>query len=156
MKNLILSLALTVSIAGAAVLGEPCIPDGDTQDVDFTTNEDVVPGSGEGMESDLGSDDALGSATETSSGGNTTFSVPITNNGGTLSGPNGVPQNGGTEGDCIEVYVKFKIRYKVKVCNGTPVTTGGDGPGDSSAEDCWEEWREKEAEFSEPKEICPC
>ena len=155
MKNLILSLVLTVSIAGAAVLGEPCIPDGDTHNVDFTTDSNVVPGSGEGMESDIGPDDELGSATETSSGGNTTFSVPITNNGGVLSGPNGVPQNGGAEGDCIEVYVTFKIRYKVKVCNETPVTVGGDGP-ESSSEDCWEEWREKEAEFSEPKTVCPC
>jgi RHS repeat-associated protein len=39
-----------------------------------------------------------------------TCCTTISNSGGSLSGPNGVPQNGGVEGDCIEVDVTLKIR----------------------------------------------
>ncbi len=164
MKKQLAAFLLTASIAGAAVLTEPCIPDGDTHDITFKTDltepgtppgSEVIPGSGQGMESDVpGSDDPLGPAGDNSTGGSTTFTLPITNVGGVLSGPNGTPQNGGTEGDCIEVYVKYKIRYKVKVCDGDP--TQVDSGESSGSGECWYEWREEEREFSPPKEVCPC
>lgn len=152
MKKQLAALFLTASIASAAVLTEPCVPDGDTNNVELEADltdpgtppgAEVIPGSGQGMESDPLSDDPLGAATETTSGSSTTFDVPITNTGGVLSGPNGVPQNGGAEGDCIEVFVKYKIRYKVKVC----------GPEGGA---CWDEWREAERTIKPPKEVCPC
>jgi hypothetical protein len=161
MKKHLAAFLLTASIAGAAALTEPCIPDGATHDIKFKANvtdpgfppgSEVVPGSGSGVESDpVGGDDPLGGASETTSGDCTSFTVPITNDGGVLSGPNGTAQNGGAEGDCIEVYVKYKIRYKVKVCEDEPT-----GVDNSQPVDCWYEWRTEEREISPPKEICPC
>ena len=163
MKSLLMSLALSVSIASAAVLTEPCIPDGGILNIEFEADlsapgippgAQIVPGSGEGMEADIGADDELGSATEVVTGRGTTFSVPITNHDGILSGPNGVAQNGGSEGDCIEVYVTYQIRYIVEVCDEGPGPADGGEP--SGTGECWEEWRVEEVEISPPKEVCPC
>ncbi len=55
---------------------------------------------------DASPNDPMGDATPSSDGNSA--SVPVTNTGGNLQGPNGVTQNGGAEGDCIEVAICWK------------------------------------------------
>ena len=166
LKHMVMWLALTSPLAGAVVMSVPCIPDGDTDDVTFTTslsdpgtpaNAEVLPGSGEGMESDISFDDSLGPASQKTVSGTTTFTIPIGNKSGKLSGPNGVSQNGGTEGPCIEVYVRFTIRYTVTVCVTEDLTLSYGGVGGSTGtSECWDEWRHKTMRFLTPIEVCPC
>jgi hypothetical protein len=148
------------------MFGEPCVKEGETNIVTFTTdltgagtptNAEVIPKSGRGMEKDFWSpDDKLGKAPEVTdlTSGSTTFQVPIENKGGSLSGPNGKSQNGGSEGNCIEVYVKFKVRYPVTICRGTAVEFYGVG---GSTSECWEVWGYTWLHWRKnAKKVCPC
>lgn len=95
--------------SGVVLADPPCVPEGGEVAVDFS-NPDVGPDdtidSAEGMEHDVCFDDEMGDA-QVGTGSGTTLMVG--NKGGSLSGPNGQSQNGGAEGDCIEVYVVWKI-----------------------------------------------
>jgi hypothetical protein len=171
-----LAIVALIPLAAAAKESVPCLRHGEIRNVTFSTDltefgtpttAQIVPGSARGMEYDYGYDDDLGPATMSTvggttvngatAGGTTTFTVPIENKGGSLYGPNGVLANGGTEGPCIEVYVKFKIRYRATVCNSTTTTAevGGVGGGTGSSI-CWEVWRYRTMSLSPPKSVCPC
>ena len=163
------TLLLTVTASfflSAAPANSPCLPEGETRDVTFTTHltapgtpadAEIIPGSGEAWEHDNWSDDPMGEPTEVPlPGGGMAFTVPVRNDGGNLSGPNGVVQNGGLEGDCIEVLVRYTVRYSVKVC--VTVETGVDAGGvngSTTREECWTEIRVQENVFKE-RTVCPC
>ncbi len=111
-------VALVVSFllvpSGAVLADPPCVPEGGEVAVDFS-NPDVGPDdtidSAEGMEHDVCFDDKMGDA-QVGTGSGTTLMVG--NKGGSLSGPNGQSQNGGAEGDCIEVYVVWTVRRTIE------------------------------------------
>ncbi len=156
--------ALLLLVAFAPVTD--CVPEGKTKNYTFEidmqqsgmpVNATIVPGSCTGWDKDyFTADDYLGRATFTKPN---KITVPIENKAGKLSGPNGVSQNGGTEGDCIEVYVRFLIQYQVTVCyrRGSTVSHGHGGSSNSE-EECWTEWRRAwwTDSKSSPKEVCPC
>ena len=152
MRKSFLATALFVAVPFA--LGMPtseCVPDPGSLDVCFDVDvtgagfppgSTVVPGSVMGCEDDtLTPDDPLGAGTYDSASDE--VCIEISNTNGRLSGPNGTGQNGGAEGDCIEVFVKYKVQYQVEVC-----PADGNGP-------CWNEWREGDIE-TVPTEVCPC
>lgn len=131
-------LALTLFALPLAFAGEssdPCVPDGATKDVTFdlpdagdlgTHGPDGQHGPSNGgpafewlgnhdgkpakaLESDpISSDDPMGNGLVDPE--NQTVSVPVKNDDGDLSGPNGDVQNGVGEGDCIEVYMTVTYR----------------------------------------------
>ena len=163
------TLLLTVTASfflSAAPANSPCLPEGEIRDLTFTTHlstpgipadAEIILGSGEAWEHDHWLDDPMGVPTETPlPGGGMTYTVPVRNDGGDLSGPNGEVQNGVLEGDCIEVKVSFKIRYSVKVC--VTVETGVDAGGvngSTTREECWTEIRDQTFVFKE-RTVCPC
>ncbi len=63
-----------------------------------------------GVEDDsMSPDDPMGGATPNSNG--SSACVEVENKSGNLSGPNGDVQNGGVEGDCIEVKICWSYYY---------------------------------------------
>ena len=107
---------------------EDCIPPGGSEAVSFDRPSLLSPGiptsagwapnegSPKAYDQDLLRNDPLGAGVP-SRGVNpgSSASVTITNQGGSLAGPNGVVQNGFWEGDCLEVFMCWEYRYKAKV-----------------------------------------
>lgn len=130
------ALALSHSLAATGGPGTvpECVPNGATSPVSLETPGPGTPGFPVGgtiegspvvYEHDYTSpDDLMGPATINPATGKTEFS--ISNIGGSLSGPNGVPQNGDVEGDEIEVYVEYEVKY--------PCNAGGDFSWDASVQ----------------------
>ena len=178
MKSFIALALFALPLAASGDGGVPCIPDGTTRAVDFdlpapgsdgvtAPAPDAKPWGGgspfqwasdkshptEAKDADTWSpDDDMGDAKAADG----KVSVPIQNKDGKLSGPNGEVQNGGTEGDCIEVYVE--VSYKVwtqKIRTfGIDITPGGLGIKGTETEITyewvWHTYTTKE------KEVCPC
>jgi len=162
---LLLLLCSATLPQGGAV---PCVPEGGCVVVEWPNwaTAPNVPTSArpldnqgiDGHESDpITPDDDLGSgAWKTDANGNTYPTLEICNRGGSLSGPNGKDQNGGFEGDCIEVSVTFRIAYKVTITSGLTAHLAPGGVGTSStASVTYEIWIRTTIE-SEVKEVCPC
>lgn len=130
-------------------LGEPGDPvDAEWVDGDPSANDDS--GAPQAFEEDLVSDDPMGAAVP--SAGGAQASVPVDNRGGDLSGPNGTDQNGGGEGDCIEVYVEWTYRYPVTVTYGRKLSLWGADVGETYTVVIWREGKKR----SRVKEVCPC
>ncbi|MBM3978233.1 MAG: hypothetical protein FJ299_14760 [Planctomycetes bacterium] len=173
MRTKILTAALvSVSFfsfpAHAARASEPCIPLGGTSDVEFDRPDidaDNMPADAEWKDGDgnpqafdadtWSPDDPMGKGM--SSDGGETVEVPVTNNGGHLFGPaNHSPIEGGLEGDCIEVYVRWSFRFKVQVSVTTGVKYEVDGVGGSgSVTQTVTIWQTGHV-YDGPKEVCPC
>lgn len=108
-RSRLLTLLLSGLVVGVALGGPKRIPNGQTIDVcavvalhgtaDITTAKMV--------ECDPGQDDDMGPCSLSEVNGATKITSSITNNGGMLSGPNGVVQTGSGEGQEIEV--KFVV-----------------------------------------------
>ncbi len=112
--NSLWSLSAIVLLGGVA-LATVCVSDGSSGTVTFTqpalpSGDTWEPTTPEMMEDDVVSDDSMGPATSTGSG---TATGTVTNSGGDLFGPRGGDQNGGTEGDCIEVKMCWKYKHWV-------------------------------------------
>lgn len=99
-----------------ARLALPCVPDGGSTtitlprpslpaDLPGAPSGNFWAGTSPGAEEhdDTSPNDAMGKATPDATGNSA--SVDVTNTGGNLKGPNGTVQNGGSEGDCIEVRI---------------------------------------------------
>ncbi|HIG10280.1 MAG: hypothetical protein ABGY71_03920 [bacterium] len=169
----IVMLALFAGILSAPLIfAADCISEGTTSDYEFDrpalgqagdpVSAEWACGTGEPTiwESDpISGDDPMGNATA----GNppTTAAPPIENKGGNLSGPNGDTQNnGGFEGDCIEVYLVFTYRYQVtrtvSHTTGTTVEPGGVGGHDSTTHSRTTTYWVNGTKRSNTKEACPC
>lgn len=166
MKGLTLSLvialiAFTTQTGARAQTGSDpgCIEKGETlnhcEEVDLDgpgmpAGAAIVRGSGRMFERDpLSPNDRMGrvqNATETELCGK------IKNVGGRLVGPNGTPQNGGVEGDCIEVYYRFRIVYPVRVCDRVTI---GVGSNQVSSEECFTILRSRYRK-TPVRSVCPC
>lgn len=117
---------------GKGLVQEPltpsaCIPDGAS---DSLCAYVVVPANGtitaSAEENDTISNDPLGAPTIMNAGGNLfVVCIQITNDGGSLSGPNGVPQTGFGEGDCIEVNLNVTVGTPASLGATVPVVGGG-------------------------------
>ncbi len=150
--------------------GKPCVPDGTTTTpqfgrpplggpgdpvgaewVDRGTDPDDNSGDPQAFEQDgFSGDDSMGGATPSADGGQA--GVPVTNEGGDLSGPNGEDQNGGAEGKCIEVYVEWTYRYPVEIRRSKSLSLWGYTDGEIEITIIWKEGKKR----SKVKEICPC
>jgi hypothetical protein len=150
--------------------GKPCVPDGKTTNpqfnrpplggpgdpvgaewVDRGSSESDNSGDPQAFESDgLSGDDAMGDAAPSADGGKA--EVPVTNDGGDLSGPDGEDQNGGVEGKCIEVYVEWTYRYPVEIRRSKGVSLWGYSYSETVITIVWKEGKKR----SKVKEICPC
>lgn len=141
--------------------GRNCIPDGATEPVSFPRPEldqpgvpvdaEWAPGGGDpkAYEKDrFSGDDPMATAP----GDGDPVDVPVENDGGKLKDGAGKRMNGGTEGDCIEVYVEWTYYYPEKVNRGGTVRIGGIGWSKSR---CWYVWR-KGTLRSKTREVCPC
>ena len=166
MRQLCILFALAVPLT--AVIAEntntdPCLEDGATVGLEFErpdlggagdpTGADWTgggTGSPQGFEEDTFFDDPMGDAN--AGDPPSTATLPVSNSGGDLSGPNGVVQNGAGEGDCIEVYVQWSYRYPVQVSR--TVTFGLEilGLGFTATSTVWK----YAVKMSETKEVCPC
>lgn len=103
-----------------------CIPDGGSEEycIDLKLG-DVDRISGAGYESDRFFDDPLGEVTISPVGkGVYHLCLTISNDGGELSGPNGIVQNEGGEGDCIEVYIKTTFGFQTTISATGPLGIG--------------------------------
>lgn len=111
-----MSMAVVALVSSPAVLraDEPCVPDGGTINVVAPTPSLTAPGmpvgaswtGAEGAEQDVGPDDSMGDATIGADG---VTSIQITNNGGSLEGPNGEDVERGD--GCIEFYFLWHYTY---------------------------------------------
>lgn len=153
---------LFMALAAASL---PCIPEGETSVISVTPPAiggtgasqpaEWADGSGQQpavapkiYEEDPFHDDAMGE------GGwaNGDVQIPITNTGGSLSGPDGDAQNGGTEGDCIEVYPKIPYWYQVTITETWGYTIFGASVGGSETKLAW-----RQGWYPMPSEqVCPC
>ncbi|MFT7484167.1 MAG: hypothetical protein ACI9F9_000007 [Candidatus Paceibacteria bacterium] len=160
------SIPLATLIAAVPAIASPffdsqCVKDGETTpitfDADMPVGGEVKDNSTRGFESDTVSDDPLGAGdAQMNEDGSATVSVDITNEAGRLSGPNGTVQTGFGEGDCIEVYVTFTVRYKVQMCTRASLGAKPWGVGGSIVtETCWEQWISRKMK-SKTKTVCPC
>ena len=168
------ALALAVpapAVAQASGPAVPCIPDGTTSDIEWTSDltdpgvpvgATVVPGSITGHEhDDQSADDDMGSGSHSQAPAPNpsdpdihTFTIPVENKGGNLSGPNGTTQNGFPEGDCIEVYASVTVKYQVSTTEAVTVEIGGVSTTTSITTTVWhtsvlnfrDAWRR----------VCPC
>ncbi|MDA1258994.1 MAG: hypothetical protein O3A20_00065 [Planctomycetota bacterium] len=155
----------TVSIqqgsASEGLGGRVCVPDGASVPVSFPrpdlqqpgvpTDAKWAPGDGnpQGYEKDrFTGDDPM----PTTPGSGDPAEVPVENEGGKLKDGNGKTQNGGTEGDCIEVYVEWTYYYSVKWNQGGTVSIGG---ATWSKNSCWYVWKAGKIR-SAVKQVCPC
>lgn len=170
-----LLIPMLAGMLSSAVLAiapdEPCIPEGGAGEVEF----DRPPIDGNGMPADAewiggdgapegfdvdgwSGDDSLGDAT-VSQGGDTA-SVPLTNSGGELFGPNGHDVEGGLEGECLEVTIVWHYRYKVsqvqtytRLVSFAPEGMGGSW-GSMRSTQVWV-WRYAKVNRG-PEQVCPC
>lgn len=115
-RSMILGAGATLVLATAA-LAQICVSDGTSESITFTTPD--LPADSGGLtpdtqptmwEDDVFSDDFMGAATSSSPGSAT---GTVTNSGGDLFGPRGGDQNGGLEGDCIEVKMCWDYEHYV-------------------------------------------
>lgn len=169
MKNQLL-VGLCSLVLSATLLATPipdgssadCLPDGDSTTLCFPADWDgptapahysFVDGSATAHESDASGSQDMGAGSH-DGGDPGEICVKVTNNGGDLAGPNGVTQNGGDEGDCIEVFVKFKLRYKATICDGVELEPGEEPPAGAS---CYQAWRTRSVTTKdEAQSLCPC
>ncbi len=169
-RTLIPALALAAG-ASAVPDGVPCIAEGGTGEVEHdrpdleadgmpTDAEWIDPeGRPEGFDVDTWSgNDSLGNATSSPGGGSA--GITLRNSGGTLYGPNGAGVEGGLEGDCLEVILVWRYRYKVNVTVGHTSTfsIAPEGIGGSTGGTSLEQhsvWRHGTAKVG-PTEVCPC
>lgn len=141
--------------------GRACVPDGATVPVDFPrpdlrqpgvpTDAQWAPGGGDpkAYEKDrVTSDDPM----PTEPGSSDPCRVPVENEGGKLKDGSGKTQNGGTEGECIEVYVEWTYYYSVKWRQGGAIALGG---ASWSKGQCWYVWKAGKLRSS-VKQVCPC
>lgn len=160
---------LTAALLLAPLAAPPvptCVPKGGSVDVGpFTPNSDydgaptslqpVGNGNPQGFEDDSFSDDEMGSATP-QAGGGATVKVSCSADG-KLSGPNGEVQNGGSEGDCIEVTVKWKYKYKIIEVTAVEGSALLELLGLSITSSIHvEKWRMITISSKEKIEVCPC
>jgi hypothetical protein len=162
MLNHLFTPLLLMTLTAASI---PCIPDGETSVINVTPPAvggtgasqpaEWADGSGQQpavapkiFENDPLHDDQMGDG----DWANGEVQIPITNTGGTLSGPNGEGQNGGTEGDCIEVYPKIPYWYQVTVTETWGYSIFGASVGSSETKLVWRlGW------FTMPdSQVCPC
>lgn len=120
------ALMLTMLIGCVAAQNAPCVPSAHVAHITFTRPSliqanmpvgaewhPIESGDPQAFESDVFSNDAMGPA----AAGNPpdTASVDVTNQNGNLNDATGRTQNGGGEGDCIEVVVCWTYRFPVTV-----------------------------------------
>lgn len=160
---------------------DDCIPPGQSQEVSFERPSLLSPGlpttagwapfegNPKAYDQDLLRNDPLGPAVPSGGPNPGTFaSVTITNQGGSLSGPNGMVQTGFWEGDCLEVFVCWEYRYKATVrrCTGQSTQSrlqvgeggvGGSMGSGSSSSSCveYEVWM-KGVVCSGVQDVCAC
>ena len=141
-----------VLVAASALLATTTIPCGGS--VKFAVNqprldeEDGIPegatytGGGTGGPSvfehdSTSSDDRMGRGTTRNAAadgkGGGVSEICITNTDGNLEGPNGVVQNGGGEGDCIEVMMCWRYSYVHPGANFEIGVSSGSAPGPKTA-----------------------
>lgn len=148
----------------------PCISSGTAATVTFTRPSLLTPGtpvgaiwsSGTGdpqaFDEDPALDDLMGDGIPGSPP--TTASVIISNFNGDLSGPNGVTVNGGTDGDCIEVYMRWTYLYQETVTHTTisefEFKPGGMGSGSGTSQSTSVTYWRAGYKFSCKKDVCPC
>lgn len=141
--------------------GRDCVPDGQTTPVSFPRPEldqpgvpvdaQWAPGGGapSAWEKDsFTPDDPM----PTAPGTGDPAEVPVGNAGGKLKDGNGKTQNGGTEGDCIEVYVEWTYLYPVKVNRGGAIRIGGATWSKNRCLQVWESGKLR----SKVRQVCPC
>lgn len=141
--------------------GRDCVPDGTTVPVDFPrpdlrqpgvpVDAEWAPGGGapQAYEKDrFTGDDPMPSRP----GDGDPCDVPVENDGGELKDGNGKTMNGGTEGDCIEVYVEWTYYYQVKHNLGGSIRIGG---ASGHKNRCWYVWKAAKIR-SLVKQVCPC
>lgn len=156
-------LPLSLGVAGNSGDSAPCIPEGGKSAFEFERPElgqefdptgaewiNGKTGDPKGKEEDVLYDDELGAATPGEPP--TKATLEIENKSGKLSGPNGVVQNGGGEGDCIEVYLEWTYRYPATITRSASVKLNGFGVGSSVSVTVWMFATKK----SKVMEICPC
>lgn len=142
----ILSAGVALSVLAALASAVVCVAAGGSTTVTGTRPKDPPAGTGNQSQWDknpphaeehdsTSSNDDMGEATENPSNPQEA-SAQVSNTGGNLSGPNGKTQNGGAEGDCIEVIITWKwYLWWGDIENGW-----------------WEQY-----EWSSPAtEVCPC
>jgi hypothetical protein len=141
--------------------GRDCVPDGRTEPQSFPRPELDQPGvpvnarwaPGGGAPQAYEQDRITGDDPMPSSPGNgDPVDVPVENAGGWLKDGSGKTLNGGSEGDCIELYVEWSYYYPVKVQRGGVLKIGG---GSVSKTHCWYVWK-KGSIRSQVKQVCPC
>lgn len=121
---------LAVLLAGlcaapsSAIPDEDCLEHGESVDLEAcrpplngpgmpVTGEWVEDAPGRAFDEDVFSHDPLGGFDVNEKTGCGT--ITITNSGGSLHGPNGMVANGWADGNCIEVYATFLLRYQVTI-----------------------------------------
>lgn len=97
---------------------------------------------------DITPNDPMGPATEDAS--TNTGSVEVTNDHGDLKGPNGNDQNGGGEGECIEVAICWFYWTWTLVTDYVPTETGWE------THTYWQHVRKKVCNGGNDVEVCPC
>lgn len=141
--------------------GRSCVPDGTTVPVDYPRpdlrqpgvplNAEWAPGGGnpQAYERDRYSgDDPM----PTRPGDGDPCEVPVENDGGKLKDGDGKTQNGGLEGECIEVYVEWTYYYPVKHNLGGSLRIGSMSGYKNR---CWYVWKQGKIR-SLVKQVCPC
>ena len=123
-----LTITLSLGLTGVAAAATS-LANGESKEI----CKEVVVNAGSGisttmtarlMEADYGPNDDMGDASIADLGnGKYKVSAEITNCGGDLKGPDGSTQNGGPEGDCIEVYLEITVQ--VFSTGGGSVGAGG-------------------------------
>jgi len=126
---------------------DDCLPEGEStaQCVEIVLNKRTTM-TANIKEWDVAFDDEMGDATISHvAKGLFKICAVVTNDGGVLSGPNGVPQNDGwVEGDCIETYLEIQLTSPVSVgASGMSFGANGSFSWTISFE-------------SSPTTICPC
>jgi hypothetical protein len=162
---LVNSLLVVTLFSNSAKADEPCIPANSKVNVQFdrpslgqsgdpvtaTWTGDNGSGSPFAYEKDIiDPDDFMGWAKPGSVAH--TATVEIENKSGVLSGPNGKQQNGGVEGDCIEVYCGWSYRYQATVQKCVQVAPQGIGGSQCEEVTVWRIG----FKFSQTKTVCPC
>jgi hypothetical protein len=127
-----IALMVALLVGSVAAQNAPCVPSGHQAHITFTrpsliqANMPVgaewhpnASGNPQAFESDVFSNDPMGPA----AAGNPpdTASVDVTNQNGNLNDATGRTQNGGGEGDCIEVIVCWTYRFPVTVSMSSDV-----------------------------------
>ena len=170
-RNFVMALAAVFTLAMPSLADDIVVPEGETVEITFTrpplgqagdpTSAKWVDG-GTGkpaaFDEDFIDDDFVGWAKAGDPPG--TATIEIENKGGNLTGPNGRDVTGGLDGDCIELYVRWRYKYRKLVTKHTGATTTVEagGVGGSSTEgtsETIEVWAFGYKE-SVVKVVCPC